>query len=259
LLTDFGTQDYYVGAMKGAIYEINPNVLVVDLTHDVPPHDLLAGAFTLACCYYDFPLHTIHVAVVDPGVGSKRRPILMKTENYYFIGPDNGIFSFIYDRENVVGVWEIEASHYLRKNVSSTFHGRDIFAPVAGHVSRLMSGDEFGREIDDYARIPIPKPAPVGDRQMKGFVLLADRFGNVITNYETAELQAFMASKGLKRFSLTVAGKTVASLARNYAEGQGELFLVPGSAGYLEVAANQKSAARILNAQRGMELLLNFE
>src|SRR5262245_38336035 len=144
LTTDFGTQDYYVGAMKGAMLEVNPNVLIVDISHDVPNHDLLGGAFVLRACYYDFPLHTIHVAVVDPGVGTKRRPIMVKTENYYFIGPDNGIFSFIYECERVVGVWHLDAAHYFRPEISGTFHGRDIFAPVAGYLSKLMSAEDFG-------------------------------------------------------------------------------------------------------------------
>jgi hypothetical protein len=258
LTTDFGNQDYYVGAMKGAILEINPNVVLVDISHQVPAHDLLGGAFTIRACYYDFPLHTIHLVVVDPGVGSKRRPILVKTENYYFVGPDNGVFSFIYECENIVNVWHLEASHYFRPAVSLTFHGRDIFAPVAGHLSKIMSGDEFGTPIEDFARIPIPKPQVQG-RQMKGFVLLADRFGNLITNIELAELTAFMQAQGLKRFQLSIGGKAVGPIARTYAEGQGETFAVPGSSGYLEVAANQKSAERILNAQRGQECLLQFE
>src|SRR5215831_11034742 len=129
LLTDFGTSDYFVGAMKGAIISLNPSVEIIDLTHQIPAHDIYTGAFTLRCSYDTFPLKTIHVAIVDPGVGSSRRPILVMTDRYNFIGPDNGVFSYIYQTENVNRVIHLSASHYYRQPVSNTFHGRDIFGP----------------------------------------------------------------------------------------------------------------------------------
>jgi hypothetical protein len=168
------------------------------------------------------------------------------------------VLSFIYECEKIVNVWHLDAPHYFRPQVSGTFHGRDVFASVAGYLSKLMSADDFGTAIQDYARIPIPKPQGQG-KAMKGFVLLADRFGNLITNIEMAELKAFMDAQGLKRFSLGIGGKAAGPLARTYAEGQGEFFLVPGSSGYLEIAAREKSAQKLLNAQRGQECLLQFE
>jgi len=258
LTSDFGTDSYRIGSMKGTIYEINPHAAVVDITHDVPAHDLLAGAFTIRACYHDFPLHTIHVVVVDPGSGPKRRPILVKTENYYFIGPDNGIFSFIYGCERLVGVWQLTATHYFRKNVQHTFFGRDVYAPTAAHISRVMAADDFGEPIKDFARIPIPKPELDG-KQMTGKVLLADRFGNLVTNVEVPELMAFMQKNGLKKIQATIGGKPVGPLARTYGEGQGDVFIVPGASGYLEFAAAQRSAEQLLAAKRGMDFVLQFE
>ena len=149
LLTDFGTADYFVGAMKGVIFSINPTARVVDITHEIPPHDIRAGAFTLHAVYKSFPPQTIHVAVVDPGVGSTRRPILVVGGDQFFVGPDNGLFGYVYEREPRCRVFHLTREEYFRRPVSQTFHGRDIFAPVAAALSRGVEPPELGDEIKD--------------------------------------------------------------------------------------------------------------
>lgn len=258
LISDFGARDYFVGAMKGAIHEINPNAAVIDISHEIAPFDLLAAAFTLRACYYDFPLHTIHVVAVDPATpGAKRRPLLVKTENFYFIAPDNGVLSFIFACERLVGVWAINATHYYRPSPNPNFYARDIYAPVAAHLSRVMSGDDFGEPIQDFARIPLPKPEVAG-KQVKGRVLLADRFGNLITNVEFAELAGYLQAQGLKRGQVSIAGKS-GPLVQAHGEGQGEIYALPGPTGHLEICAQQKSAEKLVGAQRGQEFLLQLE
>lgn len=257
LLTDYGSADYRVGAMKGVICDVNPEAKIVDITHDVPEFDLLSGAFTLRASYYDFPLNTIFVVALDPGGGAKRRPIIVKTENFYFLGPDNGVFSFIFDCERMVYVRHIDATHYFQQPVNNNFYGRDIYASSAAYLSKSYSGEDFGEQVKDYARINVPKPKVEG-KQMKGFVMLSDRFGNVITNIEYAELMQLMQAQSIKSFQMTIGGKPIGPPARSIGEGQGELFMIAGASGYLEVAAPKKSAAEILDAKRGVECVLQF-
>ena len=173
LLTDFGTADYFVGAVKGAILSVNPSAVIVDITHEIPPQDIEAGAFTLLAAYKTFPVGTIHVAVVDPGVGSTRRPIIVKTNEQFFVGPDN-TFTYIYDREPSHRIVHVTADRFFRPSVSSTFHGRDIFAPVAAALSNGVALEEFGEEINDQVRLPsLETPLRV---------IHIDRFGNCVTN-----------------------------------------------------------------------------
>ncbi|MBV9607971.1 MAG: SAM-dependent chlorinase/fluorinase, partial [Acidobacteria bacterium] len=159
--TDFGASDHYVGTMKGVIYNINPGARVVDICNSVQSYDILDGALTLAQAYHYFPAETVHVVVVDPGVGTARRPILADTGRYLFIAPDNGVLSLVYEREEHVTVRHINAEHYFLQPVSRTFHGRDVFAAVAGWLSR---GDielsKFGESVTDYARFAAPRPKP---------------------------------------------------------------------------------------------------
>ena len=236
LTTDFGEADYFVPAMKGAIWNVNPQAEIIDLTHQIPPHDLYTAAFTLLCCYSDFPKMTLHVVVVDPGVGTRRRPILVMTDNYNFIGPDNGVFSYI----------------YFRQPVSNTFHGRDIFAPCAGYVSKLVDWNKMGVEISDPVRFNTPTPVVASDKQIRGHVLHIDRFGNIITNITTTELTPERAQAGAR---VRIGKHEAARVLNTYAEAnQGELFAYFGSTGFLELAMPRQSAARMIEARRGLEV-----
>jgi S-adenosylmethionine hydrolase len=256
LLTDFGEADYFVPAMKGAIYSLNRDVEVIDLTHQIPPQDIFTGAFTLMCCYQDFPKWTIHVAVVDPGVGSSRRPIFVMTDEYYFIGPDNGIFSYIYQKENINRVVHLKETHYFGAEVSNTFHGRDIFAPIAAYVARQVDWSKMGEEITDYVKFTTPTPAVVSDNQIRGHVIHIDRFGNIITNLTANELPPEKAARGVR----VRVGKFEASrLLNNRSEaGNNELFAYFGSAGFLELAVSRQNAARMVEARRGVEVELTL-
>jgi S-adenosylmethionine hydrolase len=158
LLTDFGTADYFVPAVKGIILKINPHALIIDITHEVPAHDIRSAAFTLGACYHNFPSGAIHVAIVDPGVGSERLAIVVDAGGYSFVGPDNGVFSFVYARESSVRVYQITSEDFISQPISATFHGRDVFAPVAGYLSRGMAPEELGREVDQYAKFELPGP-----------------------------------------------------------------------------------------------------
>jgi len=254
LLTDFGTADYFVGAMKGVILSINPEARIVDITHEIPPQDVQAGAFTLSAVYQTFPAATIHVVVVDPGVGSARRPILVSGGNQFFVGPDNGLFSFIYDREPQARVFHLTNENYFRQPVSRTFHGRDVFAPVAAALSKGVNAEQLGTEIKDYVRLDHFKPKQRDAQTIQAAIIHIDRFGNCITNLTREHLTDEMITRGLR---LTINGREITSFHRFYAEGSdatGELFAIWGSAGYLEIAAFHASAAQLLNCQRGQQI-----
>lgn len=252
LTTDFGEADYFVPAMKGAIYSLNREVELVDLTHQIPPHDIYAAAFTLMCCYKEFPKWTIHVAVVDPGVGSDRRPILVMTDEYYFIGPDNGTFSYIYQRETINRVVHLKEPHYFRDNVSNTFHGRDIFAPVAAYIAKQVDWRKMGEEITDYVKFSTPVPTVLSENQIRGHVIHIDRFGNIITNITKQELTDEHVRRGVR---LRVGKHEVPRLLTYFAEaGNNELFAYFGSAGFLEIAVPRQNAARLTEARRGIDV-----
>ncbi len=183
LTSDFGIKDPFVGQMKGVILNINPNVEFVDITHEITPHNIKEASIACAFSYRYFPPRTVHLVVVDPGVGSARRPILVVTEDHYFIGPDNGVFSFIYQREKrYLKVFHITADHYFLKKGSPTFQGRDLFAPVAAWLAKGIPASNFGEEITDYNTIYIPEPKKPTKNALEGEVIYIDRFGNAITN-----------------------------------------------------------------------------
>jgi len=258
LTTDFGEQDYYVGAMKGVILDVCPETEVIDLCHNVLPYDILDAAFTIAQSYRWFPLRTVHLVVVDPGVGSQRRPILVSGDRHFFIGPDNGVFSFIYPEQEKLTVWHITGDHYFHQPVSNTFHARDVFAAVAGWLAKGVEARQFGDEIEDYTKLTIPKPQAVSDKSWKGMVLKVDRFGNVITNIAAADCPALFAEP-TPPFKLSAGGKDITKLVPNYAEGgQGEIFALLGSSGYLEIATNRGGAGKLLSLNRGGEVTLSL-
>lgn len=257
--SDFGTREYYVGAVKGAILNLHPEATIVDISHEVASHDLLEGAFTLLCAYSYFPTKTIHLVVVDPGVGSKRRGVIVSTEHFYFVAPDNGVLSLIYNRENVSRVVSIESEHYFRRPVSPTFHGRDIFGPVAAWLAKGIDIGNFGPQVEDYVRLALPQPRKVAENRLQGVVLHIDKFGNIITNLAPEQIRSGLGREPRpSRFFLD--GREIAHHYRFYAEaGPDEVFFLLGSSGYYEIATLKKPAARLLNARRGARVEVEVE
>lgn len=257
LTTDYGTNDHLVGAIKGVILGINPDVQIVDITHGVIPFDVLDGALTVGNSYKYFPSKTIHMVVVDPGVGTSRRPILVAADQHYFIAPDNGVLSVAYDHSEALHVWNITAEHYFRQPVSNTFHGRDIFAPVAAWLSKSWQSASFGDEITDFVRFAIPKPKAAGDKVIKGVVLRTDAFGNLMTNFTPEDVPALAAADG--KFAIRIGNVQITKLSPAFAQGAtGEAIAVIGSSGYLEIAMNKANAARALGVARGAEVTVEL-
>jgi len=253
LTTDYGNNDHLVGVMKGVIYKINPDVHIVDICHNVMPFDVLDGALTIGQAYSHFPPKTIHLVVIDPGVGSQRRPVLVIGDQHYFIAPDNGVLSMVYEREQKVLVRHITAEHYFLNPISNTFHGRDIFAPVAAWLSKNWQTPSFGDEISDFVRFSLPKPKLDGNI-LKGVVLKVDNFGNLITNFTPEDVPQVLAGAS---FKITVGSREIDRLAETYSQGApGEVLAIIGSSGFLEIAVNKGSATRALNLQRGAEVAL---
>ena len=255
LTTDYGTGDHLVGAMKGVILNINPDVNIVDITHDVMPYDVLDGAMTINEASRFYSNRTIHVVVVDPGVGTERRPLLVTAGTQYYIGPDNGVMSMVYEREKEsLTVRHITSDHYFMQPLSRTFHGRDIFAPVAAWLSKSWQTNPFGEEIEDYMRFNFPRPKANGNT-IKGIVLRVDAFGNLLTNLTAEDVPGIAAGDG--KFALRVGKGEVSKLVGTFADGAaGEAVGVFGSSGYLEVAVNKGNAARVLGVNRGAEVVV---
>jgi S-adenosylmethionine hydrolase len=255
LLTDFGTSDYFVSAVKGVILSSNPEAHLVDITHDVPPQDIEAAAFTLLAACSSFPPDTIHVAVVDPGVGSSRRAILIQARQQYFVGPDNGIFSYVCEREENRGltpdIFHLTNTKYFHTPVSATFNGRDLFAPVAAALSQGTKPSELGTGITDIVRLSPLKPETSRDGRIKARIIHIDRFGNCVTNITQKELTPEMIAGGAK---LQLKKRSVTSFRNYFSEETGngdKVFGVWGSADFLEIAASNNSAAKLLKAKRG--------
>ncbi|MCS7338382.1 MAG: SAM-dependent chlorinase/fluorinase [Verrucomicrobiae bacterium] len=250
LTTDFGTADWFVGTMKGVIAGINPRATVIDITHDIPPQNVGAAAFALAMAYRFFPERTVHVVVVDPGVGSTRRAIAVRTARYFFVGPDNGVLSLALAREKIQSVHLLENKAYFLKPVSRTFHGRDIFAPVAAHLSRGLPITKLGPELDKF--VQLPHVAAVRDRgKVTGRIMYIDRFGNAITNVAETDLGA----GELGRAQVILGPNLKCEIANCYsAVAPGRLVAVFGSTGYLEVAVNCGNAAEQFGLRVGQKV-----
>lgn len=267
LTTDFGIEDAYVASIKGVILNINPSAIIVDTSHNIKPHNILEGAFVLGTAWSFFPKGTIHVVIVDPGVGTKRKAILLATPSAYFLAPDNGVLSYVLEDidpkikraqakapELALKLYkrrlatELEAyflsnPRYWRHPVSSTFHGRDIFAPVAAHLSLGATPPEFGEKTSQVLAFSLPQPHLEEDGTLKGHVLHVDRFGNLISNIRAKSLPQ-------GKLIIEIAGRRISGLSTSYESG-GELLALIGSSGYLEIAAKEKSAASLLGVNPG--------
>lgn len=222
LTTDFGVKDPFVGIMKGIIYEINPKANVIDLSHDITPHNVLEASRVIWMAHKYFPPTTIHVAVVDPQVGGLRNPILVVTDDYYFIGPDNGIFSHIMDEEypgSMFKVIKISATHYFRSLTGSTFHGRDIFAPSAAWLSKGVESSKLGERLHEYVTIQTPKPRLINENTIEGKVIYIDVFGNAITNITKDNLQKLSPEFSAEKFRVIYKNKKL-DISNYYSETQ---------------------------------------
>lgn len=250
LTTDFGTTDWFVGTMKGVIAQVAPGVRVVDLTHGIPPGDIRAGAFALAAGCRFFPKGTIHVAVVDPGVGSARQALAVRTEHYWLVGPDNGVLSWAAAKERVRAVHALENRSYFLGSISRTFHGRDIFAPVAAHLARGVPIRKLGRALEGWVRLPWPAWRQI-EGGVEGEVVYVDGFGNAITNLDEAVLQGF----GQARPGVWQGRKRLCELGSCYqAVPHGRAIAVLGSSGFLEIALNGGNAAGRLGLRSGSRI-----
>lgn len=258
LTTDFGLQDHFVGTMKGVMIDINPEVKFVDISHAVQPFDVFDAALTIAQAYSYFPTSTVHLVIVDPGVGTARRPIVVSTEKYLFVAPDNGVLSLIYDREPRLSVRTITADHYFLQPLSNTFHGRDIFSPIAAFLSKGVDPARMGEEVNDYVRFSAPKPKPAGNG-LCGVVLKVDRFGNLITNITPQDAPGLFQSEP-KAFKITVGKREITQIRSAYADGApGEVFAILGSMGFLEIAANRGVASKLVDANKGTDVNVAME
>jgi S-adenosylmethionine hydrolase len=247
LMTDFGSRDHYVAAMKGVILGICPQATIVDVTHEVSSYEVAEAAFLLSQTWICFPRRTVHVVVVDPGVGSMRRPILAQLDGHSFIAPDNGVLTPILTREGCK-VRHITAEKYFRQPVSQTFHGRDIFAPIAARLLSKVTPARFGPLIDNHLRLTFERPIRTARRGWTGAILHIDHFGNIVTNIPLADFPQVEHQP----FEIAIGYRVVEKLARSYSEmASGELFAIIGSSGYLEISANQDSAAKILGCETG--------
>lgn len=250
-LTDFGTADPYVAAMKGAALSVNPDVLLVDVSHEVLPHDIVGAAYVLAWSFRYFPPRTVHVAVVDPGVGSERRILAAEVQGHVLMAPDNGLLSIVLAQSPATRLVSVSNGAYFRHPVSMTFHDRDIFAPVAAHLTLGVDVGELGRPVSDPVPLAEAAPRRVADRVIEGTVVHVDRFGNLITNISRQDLAA-LDPTGDAVLEVGIADATIEGVQRAYADvGVGRLLAVIGSSGLLEVSANRRSAADVLGVGRG--------
>ena len=274
LTTDFGTRDWFVGTMKGVVLGINPRAVIVDLTHEIPPGDIRAGAFALMAGYRFFPKDTVHVAVIDPGVGSQRRAIAVQTVNYFFVGPDNGVLSWALAREKIKAIRQLENPKYFLNANSRTFHGRDIFAPVAAHLSRGLPLKQLGRELKDFVWLPSPKPTKSAGTvrwgkatdeparedarptKIRGEIVYIDHFGNAITN-----IGAELIPDSRKTVCEAIGKRKVrCDLAEFYgAVPVNSPVAVISSSGFLEIAMNGGSATQQFELKIGDPVIVRIK
>ncbi len=246
LCTDFGLRDGYVAAMKGVILSIAPGTRLVDISHDIAPQSIREGAFILRSAYTFFPMGTIHLVVIDPGVGSERRAVAMRAGEHFFVAPDNGVLEYVLRREQEIEAVSLTDPTYWREKVSDTFHGRDIFAPVAAHLARGVPLDDVGEPLRELAQLELPVPERRGAETICGHVIHVDGFGNVVTDIPASMLQRDV------RWRVVAGEERIGGLSSTYASAaRGELMALIGSHGFLEIAVREGSAARIAHLAVG--------
>ena len=251
LTTDFGLADSYVGAMKGVILGIEPTATIVDISHDIAPQDVREAAYVVYTAYPYFPPDTVHVVVVDPGVGSRRRAIALRAAQTYFVAPDNGVLSYVLAKEGMREAVSLTNSRYHRPTVSHTFHGRDIFAPAAAHLARGVPLTELGEPLTEIVSFFLPQPQMLPDGKVIGHVLHIDRFGNLVLDIREGDRMLD------EEIVLEVAGRRIQGLGRTFADvSVGELVAYIGSSGHLEIALREGDAAQALGMEIGDKILV---
>lgn len=252
LTTDFGLQDYYVSAMKGVILEQAPEVRLVDISHQIPSQDIMAGSWVLKNSAMLFPSGTVHLVVVDPGVGTSRKPVALQIEDQFFVGPDNGIFSLLTEEHDFEAV-ELTNQSYWRSDPSSTFHGRDIFAPVAAHLFSGVDLANFGEPLNDLQTYRWA--VPIADKDgIQGWVIHIDKFGNLITNISASLIDEVIKSKTTKLYVGNTILDEIVDTFGSVPEGEPVAYI--GSAGMLEIAINKGNAEEMLGVQKGAQISL---
>ncbi len=254
LLTDFGDRDYFVAGMKGVILGINNQARIVDVSHRAAPHAIEEAAFLLNACYRYFPDGTVHVVVVDPGVGSSRRGLLVTTPRFFFVAPDNGVLTHIFETERSVEVRHIENRQFRLDSEGATFDGRDVFAPAAAWLTRGQTPGAYGRLVSDYHTLRIQKPE-VRDGTLHGRVAYIDHFGNIMTDITPDDIHALHQAGGRQRISFAIGGMIIDDIKTHYEQGSSEKpeALINGN-GYLEVFLKETSAANRLGVTVGTPL-----
>ena len=261
LLTDFGVEDEYVGVMKGVILSINPSVSIVDISHQIRPQNLVQAAFIVQSTYQYFPAGTIHVVVVDPGVGGERDIFALKTEGHIFVVPNNGVLTLLLEQEDPVSVTRINNSDYYLKPVSHTFHGRDIFAPVAAHMSRGIDLKQLGppADPDKIFHLSIPRPYISQNGELLGEIVAVDHFGNLITNIKTDMIKHFCPEKSQYKVLIGVGNSQIAGISTSYDRVDPKMPLaIINSRGYLEIAVNKGHAKEYFSANIGDSVSLRL-
>lgn len=254
LITDFGEDDFFVASLKAAILKINPSARIVDISHRVGSFDVESASFILFSCYKYFPEKTVFLIVVDPGVGSSRRILLVETEKYFFIAPDNGILSLVLEEEKIHQIREITNEKFFLPRKGKTFDGRDKMAPVAALLSKGVSGSEFGAEVNEWKKSKMKKPR-MKNNEIIGHILYTDKFGNLISNIPEKIVNRLQASNIKKRLHLIIKEREISCFKENYSSAKkGGLLFLAGSLGLIEIAAREDSAAKILKAKVGEEV-----
>ena len=253
LLTDFGTDDEYVGLMKGVILSINPSATIVDLTHQIDSQDIVQAAFAIHSGYHYFPEGTVHLIVVDPGVGTERALLALKLKNHFFIAPDNGVLTLLLNETEISSLVLISNSSFFRAAVSRTFHGRDILAPVGAHVANGLDINELGPDIDVQNVVFLENLGArrIKNGEIRGQIVAIDHFGNLITNIDSELLTGSLHAGPEKKIQIKIRSNTINGLSETYGgvRPNTPLALI-GSRGYLEIAINEGNAAQFLKAKK---------
>jgi S-adenosylmethionine hydrolase len=254
-LSDFGTSDYYVGAVKGGILAISPDAMIIDISHEIEPQNIRAAAYVLGTCYSDFPSGTIHLAVVDPGVGSERRGLVVETSRFVFVAPDNGVLSLVLDKEEVIRAVSIQQEEYFRHPISNTFHGRDIFGPVSAWISKGVDCAKIGPSVGDLINLDLSRLDELEDDSIQGIVLHIDRFGNIVTSFDRVKVK--LSGEIGQSGYFEINGFKISRRVSYYSEASEKgLVALVGSGGYYEISARNQSAAKIVGAEPGMRVRL---